>query len=244
MKDVIIANFKMNKTFSETKEYVKELSSLVDNSASKIYLCLPYTSLYISKLYKGKLFKFGAQNVHEEEYGAYTGEISAQMLKDLKIELVIVGHSERRKMGESNDVINKKIKTALRFGLEVVLCVGETRAQKNTNKTEFAIKKELSEALSGIYENELNNITIAYEPVWAVGTGKIADFKDILAAVETIRAFIAQLYSKDAAKNIKVVYGGSVDSQNAKQIIKSKNINGVMLGGTSLDPNNFAKLLK
>lgn len=244
MKDIIIANFKMNKTFSETKEYVKELSSLVDNSASKIYLCLPYTSLYISKLYKGKLFKFGAQNVHEEEYGAYTGEISAQMLKDLKVELVIVGHSERRKMGESNDVINKKIKTALRFGLEVVLCVGETRAQKNTNKTEFAIKKELSEALSGIYENELNNITIAYEPVWAVGTGKIADFKDILAAVETIRAFIAQLYSKDAAKNIKVVYGGSVDSQNAKQIIKSKNINGVMLGGTSLDPNNFAKLLK
>ena len=244
MKEIVIANFKMNKTFSETKEYVKELSGLVDKTLSKVYLCLPYTSLYISKLYKGEVFKFGAQNVHEEEYGAYTGEISAPMLKDLKVSLVIVGHSERRKMGETSVVLNKKIKTALRFGLNIVLCVGETRTQKNTNKTEFALKKELAEALCGIYENELNNIIIAYEPVWSVGTGKVADYKDIEKAVNIIRAYISELYSSNAGEKIKVIYGGSVDYQNAKQIIKSKNINGVMLGGTSLNLNEFAKILK
>lgn len=165
MKELIYANFKMNKTFSETKDYLKELDALLVDEPQKICLFLPYTSLYLSKLYKGEKFLFGAQNMFEEESGGYTGEISAPMLADLKVKTVMLGHSDRKKFGETNLQINKKIKTALRYGFQIVLCVGETRAQRNSGKTKIAIEKELGEILFGIYENELKNITIAYEPV-------------------------------------------------------------------------------
>ena len=244
MKEIVVANFKMNKTFSETKEYLKELDNLLVDSDQKVCLFLPYTSLYLSKLYKGEKFIFGAQNMHEEEFGAHTGEISAPMLADLKVKMVILGHSERRKIGENSATINKKIKTALRYNFQVVLCVGETRAQRMSNKTKFTLEKELSETLFGIYENELKNIIIAYEPVWAIGTGKIADNKTISEATKNIRGTITRLYSEKAGKEIKVVYGGSITAATAKDIFKIKNIDGALIGATSLNAVEFAKLIR
>ena len=244
MKELIYANFKMNKTFSETKDYLKELDALLVDEPQKICLFLPYTSLYLSKIYKGEKFLFGAQNMFEEESGGYTGEISAPMLADLKVKTIMLGHSDRKKFGETNLQINKKIKTALRYGFQIVLCVGETRAQRNSGKTKIAIEKELGEILFGIYENELKNITIAYEPVWAVGTGKIADSKTISEAVKFIGSTINRLYSETAGKEIKIVYGGSITPQTARDIYKNKNINGVLVGGTSLNAVEFAKLIK
>lgn len=244
MKELIFANFKMNKTFSETKDYLKELDALLADEPQQVCLFLPFTSLYLSKLYKGEKFIFGAQNMFEEEYGGFTGEISAPMLADLKVKTVLLGHSDRKKFGETNLQINKKIKTALRFGFEIVLCIGETRAQRNSGKTKIAIEKELGEILFGIYENELKNITIAYEPIWAVGTGKIADSKTISDAVKFIRSTINRLYSEKASKDIKIVYGGSLTAQTARDIYKNKYINGVLVGGTSLNAIEFAKLIK
>ena len=244
MKELIYANFKMNKTFSETKDYLKELDLLLTDEPQKICLFLPYTSLYLSKLYKGEKFTFGAQNISEEEIEGPTGEISAPMLSDLKVKTVLIGHSDRKKFGETNAIINKKIKTALRYGFEIVLCVGETRAQRNSDKTKIVIEKELGEILYGIYENELKNITIAYEPIWAIGTGKIADSKTISEVVKFIRSTISRLYSDTASKTVKIIYGGSITAQTAKDIYKNKNINGVLIGSASLNAIEFSKLVK
>ncbi|MBO4413002.1 MAG: triose-phosphate isomerase [Clostridia bacterium] len=244
MKNLIFSNFKMNKTFSETKDYIKKLDGLLADCDQKICFFLPYTSLYLSKIYKGEKFSFGAQNVHEEEFGSFTGEISAPMLKDLGVKTVLLNHSERAKCAENAETINKRIKTALRFGFTVVLCVGETRTQKNTGKTKISIEKSLSELLNGIYENELKNIIISYEPIWAVGTGVIADAKTINDAVSVIRSIVSKQYSEKAGKNIAVIYGGSINAQNAKEIYKNKNIDGILVGGTSLNPEEFAKIVK
>ena len=243
MKNLIFSNFKMNKTFSETKEYIKKLDALLSDSEQKICFFLPYTSLYLAKLYKGEKFSFGAQNIHEEEFGSFTGEVSAPMLKDLGVKTVLLNHSERAKL-ENNISINKKIKTALRFGFTIVLCVGETRTQKNTGKTKISLEKNISELLNGIYENELKNIVISYEPIWAVGTGVIADSKTINDAVSIIRNIISKQYSEKAGKEINVIYGGSITSQNAKEIFKNKHINGALIGGTSLNAEEFAKIIK
>lgn len=233
----------MNKTYSETKDYIKKLDDLLEDSDQKICFFLPYTSLYLSKIYKGEKFSFGAQNVHEEEFGSFTGEISAPMLKDLNVKTVLLNHSERMKL-ETTEIINKRIKTALRFGFTIVLCVGETRTQKNTGKTKISIEKSLSELLNGIYENELKNIVISYEPIWAVGTGVIADAKTINEAVSVIRNIISRQYSEKAGKEIAVIYGGSINAQNAKEIYKNKNIDGILVGANSLNAEEFAKIIK
>jgi triosephosphate isomerase len=246
MKELLIANLKMNKTYSETKEYVttleKELKKLKDDI--KVVLCLPYTSLSLAKQYNSDKFQFGAQNMHEEESGQFTGEISAKMLAELNVKYILIGHSERRKyFNETNEKINKKIKTALRYGFQIILCVGETRSQRNTGKTYLTLDKQINEALNGIYENELKNIVIAYEPVWAIGTGKVAENTDITKAVEEIRKVLAHNYSEEASNKIQVVYGGSLSSQNSNKIFKNEQIVGALIGGASLDPVEFAKII-
>ena len=244
MEKLILANFKMNKTFSETKEYLKELDNLLVDCPQKVCLFLPYTSLYLSKLYKGEKFVFGAQNMHEEEFGAHTGEISAPMLADLKVRMVIIGHSERRKIGETNALINKKIKTALRYGFQVVLCVGETRAQRISNKTKFTLEKELSETLFGIYENELKNIIIAYEPVWAIGTGKTATADQADEVCGIIRGVLAKLYGDAVAEATTIQYGGSMNAKNAAELLSKKNVDGGLIGGASLKAPDFAAIIE
>lgn len=244
MKDLIISNFKMFKTNFETLEYISALNKLLPKQLPcKIGVCLPYTSLYLGENFDERIV-LGAQNMNEDEFGNYTGEISVNMLKDFNVKFVLLGHSERRKLyGETNSRINKKIKTALRHGMKVVLCVGETRAQRNAKMTQSVLTKQIEEALVGIYENELSSIIVAYEPVWAVGTGIVAPITDIANASKLIRKIIAAHYSTPAAENQQIIYGGSLTSQTSKQIFKNKEICGALIGAASLDPKEFIKII-
>lgn len=241
----IIANFKMNKTPFETKEYLMNIVPKSKDFNQEIILCLPYTSIAIGKfMTEGTSIKIGAQNLCEEEEGHSTGEISGRMLKDAGVSYVLVGHSERRsKFKENSKALNKKIKSALKNGLNVILCVGETLAERNTLKTSQVLKDEIEEALKGLYENELENITIAYEPIWAIGSGKTLAVKEIDMAAGIIRKVITNDFSPSAGENISIVYGGSVNSKNVGQISKAKKINGLLIGGACLDESSFLQIL-
>lgn len=241
----IIANLKMNKTVQETKEYLTTIVSKY-NKKHELTLCLPYTSLALGQFFlEGNEFiKMGAQNVCDEEVDKCTGEISAQMLKSAGTHSVIVGHSERKvKFRETGRSINKKIKLALKNGLQVILCVGENLAERNSKKTKESLKDQLEDCLKGLYENELENITIAYEPVWAIGTGKIPLMREIEQSIKYIRKNVVEYFSQKAGDEIKVVYGGSVNNKNVLSIIRIPGVDGVLIGGACLDANNFLQLL-
>lgn len=243
---VVIGNFKMNFTITETRKHLNAFVPLVEHSGIDVGLCLPYTSLAIAKRsLKDSNVLLGAQNVSEHDRGAFTGEISAEMLKDAGCKLVLVGHSERRKnCGEKDSVINLKIKQNLRHGLTSVLCIGENKRERINDLTRDVICKQLDDCLSGLYENELENIIIAYEPIWAIGTGEVATAKQVEEAVKIIRQEVARLYSENISKKIVVLYGGSVKPTNAKNFYEIKTLNGFLVGGVSLDPNAFAELIK
>lgn len=244
MRKLIIANLKMNYVQEETKDYLNKLLPLIENSKNDVAICFPYTNLSLaSQMLFGKKIFVGAQNVHQEEAGAFTGEISAKMLKDFDCEYVLIGHSERRVLGEKNKVINMKIKTLLKFGIKPVLCVGETIKEREVDKTKITLKQQLEQALTGLYENELKSIVIAYEPVWAIGTGKNSTVKDVLDAIKFIRETIEQNYSFEASKNIQILYGGSVKAENAKAYLQHEQINGLLVGLSSLNANSFAQII-
>lgn len=246
MKKIIIANFKMNTTPSEMKGYSMTLATKTANTKNQIIVCPPFTHLSTAKQFlDGSKVTLGAQNVSDAEKGAYTGEISASMLKDLGVEYVIIGHSERRgKFKETDRLINRKIKTALSFGLKVILCVGEDMVTRGAKQAVPFVKKQLDDALKGIYENELEGIVVAYEPIWAIGTGKSATLKDIEKMTVAIRKEISNLYSEKAGESINVVYGGSIDLNNYKKIISLPCINGVLIGGASLNVDNFSLIAR
>lgn len=242
MKKIIIGNFKMNTTASEFKTYAMCLATKTKNSKNDIIVCPPFTHLSVAKemLLNTKVM-YGAQNICEEEKGAFTGEISAPMIKDLGCEYVIIGHSERRARGKETDrLINKKIKTALANGLKVILCVGENLHTREDKQAGAFVKKQLDDDLRGIYENELDSVIIAYEPIWAIGTGKVATGKDIEKMIEVIRKEIDYNYSEKAGKSVTVVYGGSVKLSNYKKILQTRGVDGVLVGGACLDCDGFA----
>jgi len=242
----IIANIKMNQTPIQSRDYLINMISRFDNSKNvELTLCLPYTSLSIGRLLLNDTgIKLGAQNLSEEECGSYTGEISGGMLKCAGVDTVIVGHSERRvKFKENNKQINKKIKVALKNGLGVILCVGESLAEKNTLKTLETLKTQIEEALKGLYENELERVTISYEPIWAIGSGKNATVREIEYGVKAIRKVIEDDFSLKAAKEICVLYGGSVNNKNIHAITHAKGVNGALIGGASLEEGGFLNLI-
>lgn len=240
----IIANFKMNMNSSEIKNYIVKLLAK-NNGKNEIVICPPFTSLAIAKFLIGESnVKLGAQNICDEEEGKCTGEISGSMVKDCGADYVIVGHSERRsKFRENGRIVNKKIKIALKNKLKVVLCIGETLTEKNLGKTKEAIKTELQEAFKGLYENELENIVIAYEPVWAIGTGKTPSVKEVEVIVEYIRKVVCEDFSPKQQK-IEILYGGSIDNKNFSTFAKAKGINGLLVGGASLNVDNFLTIAK
>lgn len=242
----IYANFKMNKTSSEIKNYFYQFLPMAEKLKHEMTFMLPFASLSISRfLTEGSMVKIGAQNVCEEEDGENTGEISASMLRDEKVSSVLVGHHERRsKYKESNRIINKKIKLALKNGLEVVLCVGENKTERNTLKGLESLRIQIEEALKGLYENELENIVIAYEPVWAVGTGISPTPKEIEKSIFAIRKVIAEDFSSEAGEKIVVIYGGSINEKNAGQIGKIPLLDGVLVGNGSLKCENFVKIVR
>lgn len=232
----------MNTKPSEFKNYAMTLATKTRNSKNDIVVCPPFTHLTLaSELFKGSKIEFGAQNISDEQNGSQTGEISAEMIKDLNATYVLIGHSERRaKFKETDKLINKKIKTALANGLKVVLCVGESLQTRSNKQAYTFVRKQLDDDLKGIYENELDSVVVAYEPIWAIGTGKVATSKDISKMVETIRKEIEYNYSEKASKNIAVVYGGSVNLNNYKKILSVDGIDGVLVGGACLDVDGFA----
>lgn len=246
MKKYIMGNFKMNMTLKETESYIETFLPLVETSKNEIVIFPSFTNLMFAnqKLTASKVL-LGAQNVHFENKGAFTGEVTSSQIASVGAKYVILGHSERRKYNlEKNEIINKKIKEALGQGLKVVLCVGETKYERQNKKYKQVIQKELLECLKGLYENELKNIVVAYEPIWSIGTGKLPAVKEIEEVVKIIREQIMTEYSEKASKNIKVLYGGSVSSQNAKIFSVINGINGLLVGGASLNPEEFSKICK
>jgi len=246
MRDYLIAgNWKMNKTPSEAVELVKEILPLVKGSSTKVsvapsFVCIPA----VAEIVKGTNVILAAQNMADEEEGAYTGETSVLMLKELGVEMVILGHSERRSIyNESNETINKKVKLALKHDLTVDLCIGETLEEREAGKAETVCFEQLEKGLAGVSEAELANVVIAYEPVWAIGTGKTASPEDAEAVHKACRGKLAQMYSEAVAQKVIIQYGGSVKPANVKELMAMENIDGGLIGGASLSADSFAALV-
>jgi len=208
-------------------------------------VCVPYTDLFYALLTaQGTNIKIGAQNMHFEEKGAYTGEVSASMLKSIGVEYVIIGHSERRQyFNETDETVNKKIKAAFVHELKPIVCVGETLEQREAGKAVEVITTQTEKALEGLTEKQVENTIIAYEPIWAIGTGKTATSEDANNAIKSIRDKICQIYGQNVGKSIIIQYGGSVKSTNCKELFTTSDIDGGLVGGASLDSEEFAKIV-
>ncbi len=241
----IAANWKMHKTVSETEEYIKNFLPLVKNVEDRdIVLCVPFTVLYVaSKLLYSSNVKLGAQNMYIEEKGAYTGEISPVMLKDVGCSYVILGHSERRKyFGETDDFINKKVLVALKYGLIPIVCVGETLKEREEGKTFEVLEEQVKNSLANLSNADAEKIIIAYEPVWAIGTGKNATPQQAQEAHSFIRKEFSKMYG-EAAENVRILYGGSITPENFKGIMEQPDVDGGLVGGASLDYEKFSKIV-
>lgn len=244
-RKVIAGNWKMNMLPNEAIEYINQLTPLVKDSKNEVILCVPYTDLFYALLTaQNTNIKIGAQNMHFEEKGAYTGEVSAKMLKSINVEYVIIGHSERRQyFNETDETVNKKIKAAFENGLKPIVCVGETLEQREEGKAVEVITKQTELALEGLTKEEVKSTIIAYEPIWAIGTGKTATSEDANNAIKEIRNKIEQIYGKEVAEDVIIQYGGSVKSKNAKELFTMSDIDGGLVGGASLDPEEFSKIV-
>ena len=236
----------MNMLPNEAMNFINSLEPSVRNENCEIVLCVPYTDLFYSLLTaQNTKIKIGAQNMHWEEKGAYTGEIAPQMLKCINVEYVIIGHSERRQyFAETDETVNKKVKSALKHELIPILCVGETLQQRELGLVEEVITQQTEIALEGIEKEQVENVIIAYEPIWAIGTGKVATKEDANEAIKQIRNKIEKLYGEKVAQNVTILYGGSVNSQNAKELFLTSDIDGALVGGASLKVNEFDAIIK
>lgn len=244
-RKVIAGNWKMNMLPNETMEYIDAFSKLVADSENEVILCVPYTDLFYALMAaQGTNIRIGAQNMHFEEKGAYTGEVSANMLKSMNVEYVIIGHSERRQyFAETDETVNKKIKSAFENGLKPIVCVGETLEQRESGKAEEIITMQTRLALDGLDNEQVKKVIIAYEPIWAIGTGKTATSDDANNAIKAIRNEINKIYGNEVAENVIIQYGGSVKSSNAKELFETSDIDGGLVGGASLVPEEFAKIV-
>ncbi len=244
-KKVIAGNWKMNMLPNEAIQFIEELAPLVKDTENEVILCVPYTDLFYSLLTaQNTNIKIGAQNMHFEESGAYTGEISGKMLKSINVEYVIIGHSERRQyFAETDETVNKKIKAAFANGLKPIVCVGETLEQKEGGKAEEIITTQTELALEGLTNEQIENTIIAYEPIWAIGTGKTATSEDANNSIKAIRNKIAKKYGQNVADRVIIQYGGSVKSSNAKELFTMSDIDGGLVGGASLKAEEFSKIV-
>ena len=243
-RKVIAGNWKMNMLPNETIDFIQELTPLVKDTKNEVILCVPYIDLFYALLHvQDTNIKIGAQNMHWEEKGAYTGEISGKMLKSIGVEYVIIGHSERRQyFAETDETVNKKIKAAFENELKPIVCVGETLEQREAGKTEEIITKQVELALEGLTNEQVRNTIIAYEPIWAIGTGKTATSEDTNNSIKAIRNKITSIYG-DVAQDVIIQYGGSVKSSNAKELFETSDIDGALVGGASLKVDEFEKIV-
>ena len=244
-KVVIAGNWKMNKTPAEAKELISAIAPLVKDADCDVVACTPFVDLASAQeAAAGTNIQIGAENCHWEKSGAYTGEISAEMLSSMGVKIVIIGHSERRQyFGETDVTVQKRVRAALDAGLTVILCVGETLEQREQGITSELVAMQTKIALGGVSEDELKRIIIAYEPVWAIGTGKTATAQQANEVCHTIRECIASVYSQAAADGITIQYGGSMNAGNAAELLAQPDVDGGLIGGASLKPQDFATIV-
>jgi triosephosphate isomerase len=245
-KKVIAGNWKMNKNAAETKTLITELKPLVWDAGCTVICCVPFTSIAAAiEATSGSDIKIAAQNCHWAASGAFTGEISALMLAEMGVGCVVIGHSERRQyFGETDETVNKRVRAALDAGLTVILCVGELLEQREAGITEEICSLQTKIALTGISGEELSRVIIAYEPVWAIGTGKTATNAQADEACGCIREVIAKLYDKTAADEIIIQYGGSMNAGNAAELLAMPNVDGGLIGGASLKAEDFSVIIE
>jgi triosephosphate isomerase len=243
---VIAGNWKMNKTLFQAAELIQDLKAHEIKGDKKVILCAPFTNLFsLSQSMRGTKFLLGAQNMHFEDQGAFTGEISPLMLLSVNTEYVIIGHSERRQyFNETDEIVNKKVLAALKHGIKPIICVGETLEQREKGITPEVIEKQVNGALANLDEKSgLEDIIFAYEPIWAIGTGKTATPEDANAVCMMIRTIVESILGKKISENMPILYGGSVNSKNAKELFSMEHIDGGLVGGSSLKASEFIKII-
>ena len=242
---VIAGNWKMNKTPSETKALIEEMKPLLADADCGVVLCVPFIDVAAAvEAAKGSNIKIGAENVHFKESGAYTGEISAAMLKEAGVEYVVVGHSERRTyFAETDQTVNLRTLAALNAGLKTIICVGETLEQRELGYTENLLKFQTKMALTNVSADQLKNVIIAYEPVWAIGTGVTATAEQADEGNGYVRAAIAEAYGAEVAETVTVQYGGSMNAGNCDELLSKVNVDGGLIGGASLKAVDFSKIV-
>ena len=245
IRKLIAGKWKMNMHPNKAIQFIEELTPLVKDTENEVILCVPYIDLFYALLTaQNTNIKIGAQNVHFEEKGAYTGEVSAKMLKSINLEYVIIGHSERRQyFAETDETVNKKIKAVFANDLKPIVCVGETLEQREEGKTEEIITTQTKLALEGLTKEQVINTIIAYEPIWAIGTGKTATSEDANNSIKAIRNKIAEIYGQEVAMQVIIQYGGSVKSSNAKELFEMSDIDGGLVGGASLKAEELSKIV-
>ena len=244
-KAIIAGNWKMNKTATEAAQLIDELIPAVAGADCEVVICTPFTSLVAAvEKTKGTNIHVGAENVHFEKSGAFTGEISADMLVDLGVEYVITGHSERRQyFAETDETVNKRTKAALEAGLKVIVCVGESLAQREQGVTEELVRMQTKIALQGVTAEEMSRVIIAYEPVWAIGTGRTATADQAQEVCAAIRKVIGELYGEVVAEATTVQYGGSMNAKNADELLGKLDVDGGLIGGASLKAPDFGAIV-
>ena len=243
-KPIIAGNWKMHKTIAEALEFVNQVKDRVNNDNVEAVICAPFTLLKdLKEATKGTNIKIGAQNMHFEEKGAFTGEISPLMLKELDMDYVVIGHSERRQyFNETDETVNKKVLKALEVGIDPILCVGETLEEREAGNTKDVCKVQVEKALENVSKEDLAKVVIAYEPVWAIGTGKTATSEDANDVIAYIREVVANLYG-ELANEVRIQYGGSVKPSNVAEIMNQSDIDGALVGGASLEANDYVELV-
>ncbi len=244
-KKVIAGNWKMNKSPAEVEAFMKEFPKLVENTKNEVILCVPFVDVALAlELAKDTNIKIGVQNMHFKDSGAYTGEVSPKMLEDIGVDYVIIGHSERREyFNETDDSVNQKLKAAFSHHLNPILCVGETLEQRENGITKEWIVDQVKKALADITAEQVEKLIIAYEPIWAIGTGKTATAEEANEAIHWIREEIGSLYGEEVAQKIILQYGGSVKSSNANELFSMPDIDGGLVGGASLEAVEFSKIV-
>mgnify|MGYP000892875023 CR=1 FL=1 len=242
---IIAGNWKMNNNIEESIKLVAEIKNFDLDKGVEVVLCVPFTNIKdVKTAIKGTNIKIGAQNMHWEESGAFTGEISPLMLKELEVDYVILGHSERRQyFNETDETVNKKIKSALSHDIKPIICVGETLEEKEAGKEKEIVESQVIKAFKDIDRKEIEKIVIAYEPIWAIGTGKTASADDANGMIGFIRETIDKIYGEEERQKIRIQYGGSVKPGNISELMEKEEIDGALVGGASLKAEDFVKLI-
>ena len=242
---IIAGNWKMHMSIADAKAFVETVKPQVAGTDVEVVICAPFTLLKdLKEVTKGTNIKIGAQNMHFEEKGAFTGEVSPLMLKEIGMDYVIIGHSERRQyFNETDETVNLKVKKAIEHGILPILCVGESLEQREANQTKDIVRNQITADLKGISAEVLPQVVIAYEPIWAIGTGKTASAEDANDVIAFIRETLTSLYDDTVSEEVRIQYGGSVKPDNVEEIMNQSDIDGALVGGASLKPDDFVALV-